>query len=248
MTLTSSTHRQLSNEMWSIPPAAATPALFFVTSLRDALYAERIDNVTDDAAHLRCKIVEVFLRGRQCVRLDISEHHFHARLRECPAEREPDAALHGAMLSALKGGRERLPGWVTMTRSLSSPNRITGRWNSKINNCSCVIPITDNLYFCDYNCQTTKEEGPMLAPSTEYPKLLARRMAALSLDADIAARFDPDTFRGLRTVCSTCESTERCEVDLARDEADPIWQKYCPNCAKLRQIGRLPWLAGLVVY
>jgi len=36
--------------------------------------------------------VEAFDGCPQRVRLDIGEHHFHARLREGTAEREPDAA------------------------------------------------------------------------------------------------------------------------------------------------------------
>jgi hypothetical protein len=96
----------------------------------------------------------------------------------------------------------------------------------------------------------------MLAPSETITKisaieistLLPRRMAALGLDADTIARFDPDTFGSLRSVCARCKYHERCRWDLTRDYANPAWQEYCPNCATLRELGRLPWLAGVVYY
>jgi hypothetical protein len=61
----------------------------------------------------------------------------------------------------------------------------------------------------------------MLAPSDTITKitsleisaLLPRRMAALGLEADTVARFDPDTFGSLRRVCATCKYQERCRWD-----------------------------------
>jgi hypothetical protein len=98
----------------------------------------------------------------------------------------------------------------------------------------------------------------MLAPSHTSTKIapveicsllpLPRRMAALGLDTDTVARFDPDTFGSLRSVCATCEHHERCQWDLRQDCANPVWQEYCPNRATLRALGRLPWLAGVVSY
>jgi hypothetical protein len=96
----------------------------------------------------------------------------------------------------------------------------------------------------------------MLAPSDTITKitpveicaLLPRRMAALGLDADTVARFDPDTFGSLRTSCATCKHHERCRWDLTQDYANPVWQEYCPNRATLRALRRLPWLAGVVSY
>jgi hypothetical protein len=95
----------------------------------------------------------------------------------------------------------------------------------------------------------------MLAPSDTISKitpveicaLLPRRMAALGLDADTVARFDPDIFGNLRRLCATCEYHERCRGDLRQDYANPAWQAYCPNSATLRALGVLPWLGGLVV-
>jgi hypothetical protein len=96
----------------------------------------------------------------------------------------------------------------------------------------------------------------MLTPSDTITKitpveicaLLPRRMAALGLDADTVARFDPDTFGSLRTSCATCKDHERCRCDLTQDYANPVWQEYCPNRATLRALRRLPWLAGVVSY
>ena len=73
-------------------------------------------------------------------------------------------------------------------------------------------------------------------------------MAALGLDAEIVARFDPDLFDAMRRACATCGSAERCLLDLTEDDANPVWQHYCPNCPRLRDIGRLPWLGGIVGY
>src|SRR3984893_14578558 len=63
-----------------------------VRCLGGALDAADVGNVTTNAAHIRPNIVQAFDSGRQRVRLDIGEHHFHARLRKSPAEGEPDAA------------------------------------------------------------------------------------------------------------------------------------------------------------
>jgi hypothetical protein len=63
-----------------------------VPRLGCTLDADRIGNVAGNTAHIRPKIVQAADGGCQRVRLDIGEHHFHARFRERPAEREPDAA------------------------------------------------------------------------------------------------------------------------------------------------------------
>ena len=63
-----------------------------VRRLGRMLEADRIGNVTGNAAHLRPKIAQALDGGGQRVRLDIGEHDLHARLRKGPAEREPDAA------------------------------------------------------------------------------------------------------------------------------------------------------------
>jgi hypothetical protein len=63
-----------------------------VRRLGRTLDAEGIGNVAGNAAHIQPKIVQALDGNRQRIRLDIGEHHFHARLREGTAEREPDAA------------------------------------------------------------------------------------------------------------------------------------------------------------
>ena len=63
-----------------------------VRRLGRALDAHRIGNVTGNALHIRPDIAQAFDGRRQGVRLDVGQHHLHARLRECPAERQPDAA------------------------------------------------------------------------------------------------------------------------------------------------------------
>jgi Family of unknown function (DUF6455) len=93
----------------------------------------------------------------------------------------------------------------------------------------------------------------MLAPSEphmpiEHADLLPRRMAALGLDADTVARFDPATFRDLQRFCATCEYPELCRWDLRQNPANPMGQKYCPNWATLDGLGLLPWVAGIVAY
>lgn len=71
-------------------------------------------------------------------------------------------------------------------------------------------------------------------------QLLPRRMAALDLDQDKLARVEPLTVRELVERCTTCESPERCEWDLREDPANPAWQAYCPNAAKLIGLASTP--------
>ena len=63
-----------------------------VCCLGGPIDARRIGNVASDAAHIRSDAAQAFDGTRQRVRLDIGEHHFHARPRKGPAERKPDAA------------------------------------------------------------------------------------------------------------------------------------------------------------
>ena len=99
--LTSSTHRQLSSEMLSMPLPPATPALLqttwtFPKASYDALAAcstlagSATSQITPRT--FGPKLRRLLDGGRQRVRLDIGEHHLHARLRKGPAERKPDAA------------------------------------------------------------------------------------------------------------------------------------------------------------
>jgi hypothetical protein len=89
----------------------------------------------------------------------------------------------------------------------------------------------------------------MLAPSVKTPieqtDLLPRRMAALGLDADTVARFDPITFRDLQRVCGLCEYHEQCQWDLSQNHANSTWLNYCPNWARSVRSGYFPGQLGL---
>src|SRR5713226_8002862 len=93
--LTSSTHRQLSSEILSMPPPAATPALLqttwtFPNASHDASAAR--STLTGSATSQLTPRISgpISCRLLTAVGLDIGEHHFHAGLRKGPAEREPD--------------------------------------------------------------------------------------------------------------------------------------------------------------
>ncbi len=74
----------------------------------------------------------------------------------------------------------------------------------------------------------------------ERAQFLPRRMAAVGLDQDKLARAEPLTMRELIERCTTCESPERCEWDLREDPANPAWQAYCPNAARLIALASAP--------
>jgi Family of unknown function (DUF6455) len=73
-------------------------------------------------------------------------------------------------------------------------------------------------------------------------QLLPRRLAALEIDDDKLACGNPLTVRELVERCTTCESPEQCAWDLREDPADPAWQAYCPNAARLMALAKDPSL------
>ena len=46
-------------------------------------------------------------------------------------------------------------------------------------------------------------------------------------------RDDSATFELLQRNCLACGDRAPCEADLRGDPANPVWQRYCPNAAKL---------------
>ncbi|MCC6947977.1 MAG: hypothetical protein IT539_09460 [Bradyrhizobiaceae bacterium] len=66
--------------------------------------------------------------------------------------------------------------------------------------------------------------------------LLDRRLAYLNLTH--VAQANPDVFRDMQRVCTQCGVKGRCEHDMDRDPADPVWQRYCPNVDTLRGLSR----------
>jgi len=70
--------------------------------LRRALDACGIGHVADRAADIRGDFLQAFDGRLQRIRLDIGQHHFHAGLSKCPAERLSDtggAAGHKGRLA-----------------------------------------------------------------------------------------------------------------------------------------------------
>ena len=74
----------------------------------------------------------------------------------------------------------------------------------------------------------------------ERAQFLPRRMAALELDRDKLARAKPLTVSELVERCTTCENPEQCEWDLRENPANPAWQAYCPNAARLMALANQP--------
>jgi hypothetical protein len=62
---------------------------------------------------------------------------------------------------------------------------------------------------------------------------LSLRLQQVTLDVGDIAQAEPYVLRDLRRVCSLCASKRRCECDLARKFADPVWEEYCPNAPTL---------------
>ncbi len=71
--------------------------------------------------------------------------------------------------------------------------------------------------------------------------LLERRMAALDLDRSEVCEIAPQTFRGLRQVCSFCRNSDRCLRDVTFDPESAAWKDYCPNVETLMALNALPW-------
>jgi hypothetical protein len=81
---------------------------------------------------------------------------------------------------------------------------------------------------------TEEEVGTIAAKAHYTSNLLPLRMSLLRLDAAKTALGKPTVFRDLDTSCKLCESKGQCTWDIVEDAANPVWEKYCPNAAKLR--------------
>jgi uncharacterized protein YjiS (DUF1127 family) len=66
--------------------------------------------------------------------------------------------------------------------------------------------------------------------------LLSQRLAGVKLDIAEIARREPQVVRDLERVCTLCASKRRCQHDLAKDPADPVWREYCPNTMTLNAL------------
>ena len=76
--------------------------------------------------------------------------------------------------------------------------------------------------------------------------LLERRMAALHLDPKELASTEPELFRDLQRLCTSCSTPMRCAQELAqelsRNPGEPAsteWQDYCPNGQTLNMLSAL---------
>jgi hypothetical protein len=63
--------------------------------------------------------------------------------------------------------------------------------------------------------------------------LLYSRMKEIKLDRKEITQNVPEVMRDLQRVCTVCGSKWKCEHELAKNRADPTWQKYCPNTTTL---------------
>jgi hypothetical protein len=67
-------------------------------------------------------------------------------------------------------------------------------------------------------------------------ELLRCRMVIVGLFSGALERDDSATFELLRRNCLACGDRAPCEADLRCDAANPVWQRYCPNAAKLNAL------------
>jgi hypothetical protein len=84
------------------------------------------------------------------------------------------------------------------------------------------------------------ESSQPLTRAANNATLLARRMAALDLDAYELAITEAALVHHLKRRCMSCEAWRRCLQDLTPDRADLDWQEcqdwmdYCPNASALK--------------
>jgi hypothetical protein len=89
------------------------------------------------------------------------------------------------------------------------------------------------------------ESSQPLARAPNDATLLARRMAALDLDAYELAITEAALVHHLKRRCLSCEAWRRCLQDLTPDRADLDWQEcqdwmdYCPNASALEMLSAL---------
>ena len=67
-------------------------------------------------------------------------------------------------------------------------------------------------------------------------ELLRCRMVIVGLFSGALERDDSATFELLRRNCLACGERAPCEADLRGDPVNPVWQRYCPNAAKLNAL------------
>ena len=67
-------------------------------------------------------------------------------------------------------------------------------------------------------------------------ELLRCRMVIVGLFSGAMERDDGATFELLQRECLACDARAPCEADLRGDPANPVWQRYCPNAAKLNAL------------
>lgn len=67
-------------------------------------------------------------------------------------------------------------------------------------------------------------------------ELLRSRMVIVGLFSGALERDDSATFEELRRNCLACDDRVPCEADLKGDPANPVWQGYCPNAARLNAL------------
>jgi hypothetical protein len=97
--------------------------------------------------------------------------------------------------------------------------------------------------------QPDRDSMPMpepLSTSSHGSDLLERRMAALHLDPKELASTEPELFRDLQRLCTSCPTPMRCAQQLAqelsRNPGEPAsteWQDYCPNSQTLNMLSTL---------
>ena len=66
--------------------------------------------------------------------------------------------------------------------------------------------------------------------------LLARRLAALGLDADEILKLSPQLLGDLQRTCAGCPEKGRCADDMSDDPTAPGWESYCANAGTLRTL------------
>ena len=98
----------------------------------------------------------------------------------------------------------------------------------------------------DRDTMPMPEPLPISSKSLYGSDLLERRMAALHLDAKELASTEPELFRELQRLCTSCQTPMRCAQQLAQELsrnpgelASTEWQDYCPNGQTLNMLSTL---------
>ena len=75
-------------------------------------------------------------------------------------------------------------------------------------------------------------------------ELLRCRMVIVGLFSGAVERDDRATYEDLRRNCLACGDRAPCEADLRGDPTSPVWQRYCPNAAKLNALAAAERVRG----